>query len=76
VQNRPSKGVFMKIFKGFLVVLYAFIVLGSVQTYSATYGGEVFSLAGIIDNFLVPAVLPLIIYGVVLLVRRLINKQK
>ena len=57
-------------------MLYAFIVLGSVQTYSATYGGEVFSLAGIIDNFLVPAVLPLIIYGVVLLVRRLINKQK
>jgi hypothetical protein len=66
----------MKIFKVFLVVLYAFIVLGSVQTYSTTYGGEVFSFAGIIDNFLVPAVLPLIIYGIVLLVRKLINKRK
>ena len=55
----------MKIFKGVLIALYAFIVLGSVQNYSSKYNGqEVFSLIGILDNFVITAVLPLIIYGV------------
>jgi hypothetical protein len=55
----------MKIFKGVLIALYAFIVLGSVQNYSSQYNGqEVFSLIVILDNFVITAVLPLIIYGV------------
>ena len=55
----------MKIFKGVLFALYAFIVLGSVQNYSAQYNGlEVFSLIGILDNFVLTALIPLIIYGV------------
>ena len=55
----------MKIFKGVLIALYAFIVLGSVQNYSAQYNGqEVFSLIGIGDNFVLTAIIPLIIYGV------------
>jgi hypothetical protein len=66
----------MKIFKGVLIGLYAFIVLGSVQTYSETYNGqEVFSLPGIIDNFLVTAILPLIIYGIGLLIRKFFFKR-
>ena len=61
----------MKIFKGVLIALYAFIVLGSVQTYSTNYNGQqVFSLIGILDNFVITAVLPLIIYGVGLLIRK------
>ncbi len=70
------EGVNLKIFKGVLIVFYAFIVIGSVQTYSANYNGQsVFSLAGIIDNFVITAILPLIIYGLGLLVRKLISKK-
>jgi len=55
----------MKIFKAVLVAFYAFIVLGSVQNYSSQYNGqEIFSLIGIMDNFVITAVLPLIIYAV------------
>jgi len=55
----------MKIFKRVLIALYAFIILGSVQNYSAQYKGqEVFSLIGILDNFVITAIIPLIIYGV------------
>lgn len=66
----------MNIFKGILVGLYLFIVLGSVQNYSARYNGqEVFSLVGIIDNFVITAVLPLIIYGIGLLIRKFFLKR-
>ncbi len=66
----------MKIFKGVLVAFYALIVLGSVQNYSSQYNGqEVFSFAGIIDNFIVSAILPLIIYGIGLLIRKLFSKK-
>jgi hypothetical protein len=69
-------GEFMKIFKGALIALYAFSVLGSVQTYSAQYNGqEIFSLIGIVDNFVITAVLPLIIYGVGLLIRKYFFKK-
>ena len=66
----------MKIFKGVLLAFYILIVLGSVQNYSATYGGQpVFSLVGIIDNFIVTAILPAIIYGIGLLVRKFFFKR-
>ena len=66
----------MKIFKIALVAIYAFSVLGSVQNYSATYNGQpVFSLVGIIDNFIVTMLLPLIIYGIGLLVRKFFFKR-
>lgn len=70
--------VFIKIFKGLLVALYVIIIMGSVQNYSATYNGQaVFSTIGIIDNFVVTAILPLILYGVGLLIRkRFFNKDK
>lgn len=62
----------LRVFKIILFALYAFIVLGSVQTYSANYNGQaVFSFTGIIDNFIITALLPLIIYGVGLLLRKL-----
>lgn len=53
----------MKNFKRILIALYAFIILGSVQNYSTQYNGQrVFSLIGILDNFVITAILPLIIY--------------
>jgi hypothetical protein len=59
------KGFNMKNFKGIMIALYVFIILGSVQNYSNQYNGqEVFSLIGILDNFVITAILPLIIYGV------------
>jgi nucleoside recognition membrane protein YjiH len=66
----------MKIFKGILIVLYLFIVVGSIQNYSANYNGAaVFSLAGIIDNFVITLILPFIIYGIGLLVRKYFFKR-
>ena len=66
----------MKIFKGVLIAFYALIVIGSIQNYSARYNGqEVFSLIGILDNFVVSAILPLIIYGVGLLIRKYLFKK-
>ena len=45
-------------FRIIFIAFYIFSVIGSVQNYEKTYGGSVFSFAGIIDNFvfnLVPA---------------------
>jgi hypothetical protein len=54
-----------KVFKIVLVLLYAFSVLGSVQNYSATYSGQpVFSLIGIIDNFVITLIPSAIVYAI------------
>lgn len=66
----------MKIFKVFLIGLYAFIVLGSVQTYSSQYNGqEIFSFVGIVDNFIISAIPSAIIYGIGLLIRKIYLKH-
>lgn len=52
-----------KVFKILLVLLYAISVLGSVQNYSATFNGQpVFSLIGIIDNFVFTLIPSAIVY--------------
>lgn len=66
----------MKIFKILLIGLYALSVLGSFQTYSSQYNGqEVLSIIGIVDNFLITAILPLLVYGVGLLIRKIYLKN-
>lgn len=45
-------------FKIIFIFFYILSVIGSVQNYEKAYGGSIFSLAGIIDNFifnLIPA---------------------
>jgi len=66
----------MKKFRILFWAIYVFGVVGSIQTYQATYGGSVFSFAGIIDNFLVPLIAAAVIVGLVSLVHRTYLKIK
>ena len=61
----------MKKYRYFFLGFYAFSVLGSVQTYSKQYGMEVFSLVGIIDNFVVSLLPAAIFTGIVILIHKL-----
>jgi len=66
----------MKKFRILFWVVYVFGVMGSIQTYQTTYGGSVLSLAGIIDNFIVPLIAAAVIVGLVSLVHRTYLKIK
>lgn len=69
LQSKP------KVFKIILILLYAITVLGSVQNYSATYNGQpVFSLVGIIDNFVFTLIPSAIVYAIGTLCFRFFKK--
>jgi len=64
----------MKNYKGFFFAFYALAVLGSVQTYKKQYGMEVFSIAGIFDNFVFSLLPAFIFTGIVMLIHKLYRR--
>jgi hypothetical protein len=54
--------------------LYVLNVLISVLNYKKTYGGSVFSIAGIIDNFVVTLLPAALLTGLILLIQRLYKR--
>ena len=66
-----TKGNSVKKYKGFFIAFYLFSVLGSVQTYKKQYGMEIFSVAGIFDNFVFSLLPAFIFTGIVMLIHKL-----
>ena len=61
-------------FKFVFIPIYILSVIGSVQNYEKDYGGSVFSLAGIVDNFILNILIAGIWTGLIYLIYRLFLK--
>jgi len=64
----------MKNRKNIFWIVYAITVVSTVLNYRNTYGMSVFSIAGIIDCFIVPLIEAAIITGLITLAFKVFNK--